>query len=75
MKKFIKEITKSMQGSFLPKEERKDKIVRNINNSLNRLDYYGPSWDKKSIKKDLSAFNKDFNKAVKEAKIKFDPIL
>lgn len=41
MKKFIKAITKSMQGSLLPKRVSEEQIVKEINDSLKKLDYYG----------------------------------
>lgn len=72
MKKFIKEITVFMQGSFMPKEVRKEQIVKEINKSLIQLDFYGSEFDKKNMKEDFSSFNRDFNKATKEAKIKFE---
>lgn len=75
MKKFIKEITVFMQGSFMPKEVRKEQIVKEINKSLIQLDFYGSEFDKKNMKEDFSSFNRDFNKATKEAKIKFEPAL
>nr|DAN21464.1 MAG TPA_asm: hypothetical protein [Bacteriophage sp.] len=75
MKKFIKEITKSMQGSLLPKRVSEEQIVKEINDSLKKLDYYGTDHDKKNMKEDVSSFNRDFNKATREAKIKFEPAL
>lgn len=72
MKKFIKEISKSMQGSFLPKETSEERIVKEINESLKELDFYGSECDKKNMRKDVVSFNKDFNQATKEAKIKFE---
>lgn len=75
MKKFIKAITKSMQGSLLPKRVSEEQIVKEINDSLKKLDYYGTDHDKKNMKEDVSSFNRDFNKATREAKIKFEPAL
>lgn len=72
MKKFIKEITKSMQGSFLPKKTSRDRIVKEVSDSLSKLEYYGSINDKKNMRKDISAFNRDFNKATQEAKNKFE---
>lgn len=72
MKKFIKEITKSMQGSFMPKEASEEQIVKEINDSLKKLDFYGSAYDKKNMKEDISALNREFNRATKEAKIKFE---
>lgn len=72
MKKFIKEITKSMQGSFTPKKVSEEQIVKEINDSLKKLDFYGSKCDKKNMREDVSAFNRDFNKATKEAKNKFE---
>lgn len=72
MKKFIKEITKSMRGSFIPKEASEDRIVKEINVSLKELNFYGSECDKKNMREDVMAFNKDFNKATKESKIKFE---
>lgn len=75
MKKFIKAITKSMKGSSLPKKASEEQIVKEINNSLKKLDYYGTDHDKKNMKEDVSSFNRDFNKATREAKIKFESAL
>ena len=75
MKKFIKAITKSMQGSLLPKKASEEQIVKEINDSLKKLDYYGTDHDKKNMKEDVSSFNRDFNKATREVKIKFEPAL
>lgn len=75
MKKFIKEITKSMQGSLLPKRVGEELIVKGISDSLKKLDYYGAEHDKKNMKEDMASFNRDFNKATKEAKFKFEPAL
>lgn len=75
MKKFIKAITKSMQGPLLPKKASEEQIVKEINDSLKKLDYYGTDHDKKNMKEDVSSFNRDFNKATREAKIKFEPAL
>ena len=75
MKKFIKAITKYMQGSLLPKKASEEQIVKEINDSLKKLDYYGTDHDKKNMKEDVSSFNRDFNKATREAKIKFEPAL
>lgn len=72
MKKFIKEITHSMQGSFLPQKVSEDPIIKEINDSLKELNFYGSEYDKKNMRTDVSTFNKDFNKAKKEAQIKFD---
>lgn len=72
MKKFIKEITESMRGSFIPKETSEEQIVKEINDSLKELDFYGSECDRKNMKEDVVAFNKDFNKATKEAKVKFE---
>lgn len=72
MKKFIKEITKSMRGSFIPKVASEDRIVKEINVSLKELNFYGSECDKKNMREDVMAFNKDFNKATKESKIKFE---
>lgn len=72
MKKFVKEITKSMRGSFLPKETSEEQIVKEINDSLKKLDFYGSKCDKENMRKDVAAFNKDFNKATEEAKVKFE---
>lgn len=75
MNKFIKEITKSMQGSFLPKQVSGDQIVKEINDSLKELDFYGLECDKKNMREDVASLNRDFNKATREAKIKFEPAL
>lgn len=75
MKKFITEIVEFMQGAFIPKDVREEQITKEINDSLRRLDFYGSEFDKKNMKKDVSSFNRDFNKATKEAKIKFEPAL
>lgn len=75
MKKFIKAITKSMQGSLLPKRVSEEQIVKEINDSLKILDYYGADHDKKNMKEDVASFNRDFNKSTREAKIKFEPAI
>ena len=72
MKKFIKEITETMRGSFIPKETSEEQIVKEINDSLKELSFYGFECDTKSMKEDVATFNKDFNKATKEAKVKFE---
>ena len=64
-----------MQGSLLPKKASEEQIVKEINDSLKKLDYYGTDHDKKNMKEDVSSFNRDFNKATREAKIKFEPAL
>ncbi len=75
MKKIVKIINKFMQGSFLLKEPSEKQIVKEINDSLKQLDYYGSEFYKKNMKEDVASFNRDFNKATKEAKIKFEPAL
>lgn len=75
MKKFIKEIIKSMRSSFVPKKTSEEQIVKEINDSLDKLDFYGSECDKKNMREDVMAFNRDFNKATKEAKVKFEPVL
>ena len=75
MKKFIKKAIESMSGSFVPKKASKEQIVKEINDSLNKLDFYGSECDKKNMREDVMSFNRDFNKATKEAKIKFEPTL
>ena len=72
MKKFIKEITETMRGSFIPKETSEEQIVKEINDSLKELSFYGFECDKKSMKEECNTINKDFNKATKEAKVKFE---
>lgn len=72
MKKFIKEITKSMQGCFIPKEVDEERLVKEIKDSLNELNFYGSECDKKNMKEDISSFTRDFNRAIKEAKVKFE---
>lgn len=72
MKKFIKEITESMRGSFIPKETSGKQMVKEINDSLKKLDFYGSECDKRNMREDVVAFNKDFNKATREAKAKFE---
>lgn len=64
-----------MKGSFLPKKVREDQILKEINDSLEDLRFYGSECDKKNMKEDAAAFNKDFRKATEEAKIKFEPVL
>lgn len=64
-----------MQGSLLPKKASEEQIVKEINDSLKKLDYYGTDHDKKNMKEDVSSFNRDFNRATREAKIKFEPAL
>lgn len=61
-----------MRGSFIPKETSEEQIVKEINDSLKKLDFYGSECDKKKMREDIAAFNKDFNKATKEAKVKFE---
>lgn len=75
MKKFINAISKSMKGSFLPKSLGEERILKGINESLEKLDYYGLECDKRNMKGDISALNKDFNKATQKAKINFSSIL
>ena len=41
MKKFIKEITETMRGSFIPKETSEEKIVKEINDYLKEISFYG----------------------------------
>lgn len=72
MKKFIKEITSSMQGSFMPKKVSEEQIVKEINDSLKKLDFYDSKCDKKNMREDVTALNRDFNKATREAKVKFE---
>lgn len=72
MKKFIKKITESMLGSFIPKETSEELIVKEINDSLKDLDFYGSECDKKNMREDVAAFNKDFNKAIKDSKVEFE---
>lgn len=74
-KSFIKEVVKSMQGAFLPKEESHNVLVKEINESLRELEFYGSANDRKNMREDSSSLYRDINKAVKEAKIKFDPAL
>lgn len=72
MKKFIKEIINSMQGSFMPKKVSEDQIVKEINDSLKELEFYDSKCDKRNMRDDISALNRDFNKATEEAKVKFE---
>ena len=69
MKKFIKAITKSMQGSLLPKRVSEEQIVKEINDSLKKLDYYGTDHDKKNMKEDVSSFNRDSIKQLERLKL------
>lgn len=71
-KSFIKEVAKSMQGVFLPKEESQDVLVKDINDSLRELEFYGSSNDRKNMREDVTSLNRDINKALREAKIKFN---
>lgn len=61
-----------MQGSFMPKKVSEEQIVIEINDSLKKLDFYDSKCDKKNMRKDATALNRDFNKATKLAKIKFE---
>lgn len=74
-KNFIKEVIRSMQGVFLPKEQSQSALIKDINDSLRNLEFYGPANDRKNMKGDTFSLNRDINKAVKEAKVKFGPVL
>lgn len=56
MKKFIKTFSESIINSLLPRNISEDQIIKKIDNSLKKLDYYGVEYDKKNIKKDISFF-------------------
>lgn len=71
MMKFIKSITASMHGSFIPKKICKGQITKEIKDSLNELDYYGSAADKKNMREDMNSLNRDFNRANKEARRQF----
>lgn len=66
MKKFIKTLSESIINSLLPRNISEDQIIKKIDNSLKKLDYYGVEYDKKNIKKDISFFYSDFNRVAKE---------
>lgn len=66
MKKFIKTFSESIINSLLPRNISEDQIIKKIDNSLKKLDYYGVEYDKKNIKKDISFFYSDFNRVAKE---------
>lgn len=70
MKRVIYMLIKSMQGSFLKKEQRElfdDMCMA----QLRDLKYLSIAEDKKNIRGDIKRLNKDFNKAKDQAKIKF----
>lgn len=71
-KTFIKLILDSMEGSFVPKRRNEAGILKEIDDSLNNLDFYGSENDKKNLREDVASFNRDFNKATKEAKVEFE---
>lgn len=63
-------LIKSMQGSFLKKEQRElfdDMYMA----QLRDLKYLSIAEDKKNIRSDIKRLNKDFNKAKEQAKIEF----
>mgnify|MGYP005927584543 FL=1 len=66
MKKFIKTLSESIINYLLPRNIGEDQIIKKIDNSLKKLDYYGVKYDKKNIKKDISFFYSDFNRVAKE---------
>lgn len=72
MKKFMKELVRSFRGVFLPKAESESSWVKDINESLKSLEYYGIEYDKKNMKEDFNSFNDDFKKSVKESKKHFE---
>lgn len=61
-----------MEGSFVPKTRNEAGILKEIDDSLKNLDFYGSENDKKNMKEDVASFNRDFNKATKEAKVEFE---
>ncbi|MCQ1546167.1 hypothetical protein [Bacteroides clarus] len=71
-KTFIKFILDSMEGSFVPKRINEAGILKEIDDSLKNLDFYGSDNDKKNMREDVASFNRDFNKATKEAKVEFE---
>ena len=71
MKNSIKKIIALMQGAFLRKGETKDPLMKDINASIDNLQYYGMEYDKKNISKDVHRIYKEINKATNDAKIKF----
>lgn len=68
-------IAKAMQGVFLPKNVSGEVFRKWGENSLEELNFYGISADKKNMRKDAILFNQAFHKALDAAKIEFEEIL
>lgn len=71
----FRRLVMSMRGCFLPKSYIDDNLFKDINVSLDRLDYEGQEHDRQNMRNDFEALNRDFRKSVEAAKREYKVVM